>query len=566
MHRILIATGLAMLTIGSAWAQSSERDVRLVLQITVDQLRADLIDRYASGFGEGGFKRLLDNGTFYVDAHHRHANTETVVGHTTLATGTDPAVHGMVANVWLDRASGSLIYNVEDADYPLLGEGGGVDAKSEIDPTQKLATTQGRSPRAIQSTTISDAISLSLGPEAKVFGVSVKDRGAITMAGHSGKAFWFSKSGGRMVTSSFYMKDYPEWVEAWNAKGVPASYANKSWELLAEPSTYLFGNADDMAWEVNFPGFGRTFPHPYGPADGKYFTTLLTLAPAGDEIILDFAKTLISAEKIGADEVTDYLSISFSSTDYVGHFFGPSSLESEDNLHRLDRTLADLLAYVDRTVGLDRTLIVLSADHGASEVPGYLNSLGIGGSYFKFDDVDKSEAIAALKKEFGVSKELVDKFFQPYLYLNRETIAQRNLDIAKVSRRVAEELSKFPGVAFAVSSHDLRAGAVARTPVTEAVLANFHEDRSGDIYIVFEPHWFVADFDGKSVAGSHGSPWPYDSHVPVIWMGPDIERGRVERRVATVDVAPTIAAYLRVRPPSGSRGRVMEEVTTSADD
>ena len=188
MHRILIATGLAMLTIGSAWAQSSERDVRLVLQITVDQLRADLIDRYASGFGEGGFKRLLDNGTFYVDAHHRHANTETVVGHTTLATGTDPAVHGMVANVWLDRASGSLIYNVEDADYPLLGEGGGVDAKSEIDPTQKLATTQGRSPRAIQSTTISDAISLSLGPEAKVFGVSVKDRGAITMAGHSGKA------------------------------------------------------------------------------------------------------------------------------------------------------------------------------------------------------------------------------------------------------------------------------------------------------------------------------------------------------------------------------------------
>ena len=228
IQRVLIAAGLAMLTIGSAWAQTPERPVRLVLQITVDQLRADLIDRYAAGFGEGGFKRLLDNGTFYVEAHHRHANTETVVGHTTLATGTDPAVHGMVANVWLDRASGKLIYNVEDADYPLLGEGGGVDAKTEIDPTQKLATTQGRSPRAILTTTISDAISLSLGPKAKVFGVSIKDRGAITMAGHAGKAFWFSKSGGRMVTSKFYMKDYPDWVDAWNAKGVPASYANKS--------------------------------------------------------------------------------------------------------------------------------------------------------------------------------------------------------------------------------------------------------------------------------------------------------------------------------------------------
>ncbi|GAG43457.1 unnamed protein product, partial [marine sediment metagenome] len=230
--------------------------------------------------------------------------------------------------------------------------------------------------------------------------------------------------------------------------------------------------------------------------------TLLTLAPAGDEIVLDFAKTLMDAEKIGADEVTDYLSISFSSTDYVGHLFGPSSLESEANLRRLDRTLADLLAHVDKTVGLERTLIVLSADHGASEVPGYLNSQGIGGSYFNFKKIDKSAAIVALKKEFGVSRELVDKFFQPYVYLNRKTIAKRKLDMAKVSRRVAEELSKLPGIAYAVSSHDLRAGAVARTPVTEAVLANFHEDRSGDIYIVFEPHWFVADFDGMSVAGS----------------------------------------------------------------
>ena len=566
MQRILTAAGVAMLTMGSAWAQSPEPHVRLVLQITVDQLRADLIDRYSAGFGEGGFKRLLDNGTFYIDAHHRHANTETVVGHTTLATGTDPAVHGMVANVWLNRASGELNYNVEDADYPLLGEGGGVNTATEIDPTQKLATTQGRSPRAILTTTISDAIALSLGPKSKVFGVSVKDRGAITMAGHVGKAFWFSKTAGRMVTSEFYMKVYPDWVDAWNAKGVPASYANKSWQLLAEPSTYLFGDADDVPWEVDFPGYGRTFPHPYGPADGKYFTTLLTLAPAGDEIVIDFAKALMAAEQLGADEVTDYLSISFSSTDYVGHFFGPSSLESEDNLHRLDRTLAGLLAYVDETVGLDRTLIVLSADHGASEVPGYLNSLGIGGKHFKFDDIDKSAAIAALKEEFGVAKELVDKFFQPYLYLNRETIAERNLDMAKVSRRVAEELRKFPGVAYAVSSDDLRAGAVARTPVTEAVLANFHEDRSGDIYVVFEPHWFVADFDGTSVAGSHGSPWPYDSHVPVIWMGPGIEAGRIGRRVETVDVAPTIAAYLGVMPPSGSRGRVMEEVTASADD
>ena len=561
MRRILIAAGTAILTTGSAWAQTPERPVRLVLQITVDQLRGDLIDRYSAGYGEGGFRRLLDEGAFYVDAHHRHANTETVVGHTTLATGTDPAVHGMVANVWLDRGSGKLTYNVEDADYPLVGEGGGVDASTEIDPTQALASTQGRSPRSIRTTTIGDEIALSIGPEAKVFGVSVKDRGAITLAGHAGTAYWFSKSGGRMVTSTFYKDAYPDWVDAWNAKGVPASYADTSWELLAEPDAYLFGDADDQEWEVDFPDYGRTFPHPYGPADGKYFTTLLTLSPAGDEITLDFAKTLMEAENIGADDVTDYLSISFSSTDYVGHFFGASSLEAEDNLHRLDRTLASLLSYVDETVGLDRTLVVLSADHGSSEAPAYLNSLGIGGSYFNFDDIDTTEAIAALKAEFEVAEELVDQFFQPYLYLNREAIEARGLDFSMVSRRVAEELRDFPGIAYAVSSDDLRAGAVAQTPVTEAVLANFNEDRSGDIYVVFEPQWFVAEFDGKSVTGSHGSPWAYDTHVPVIWMGPGIELARIARRVETVDVAPTIAAYLGVRHPSGSRGRVMTEVT-----
>ena len=255
MRGFIVAAGFLAFAVTPAHAQPPDKPVRLVLQITVDQLRADLIDRYAAGFGEGGFRRLLDDGAFYVNAHHRHANTETVVGHTTLATGTDPAVHGMVANVWLNRLTGELNYNVQDADHPLVGEGGGVDVKTEIDPTQRLATTQGRSPRSIQSTTISDEIALSLGPTAKVFGVSIKDRGAITMAGHAGTAYWFSKSGGRMVTSTFYMGKYPDWVDAWNAKGVPASYANTSWKLLAEPSAYLFGNADDMPWETDFTSF-----------------------------------------------------------------------------------------------------------------------------------------------------------------------------------------------------------------------------------------------------------------------------------------------------------------------
>jgi arylsulfatase A-like enzyme len=211
-------------------------------------------------------------------------------------------------------------------------------------------------------------------------------------------------------------------------------------------------------------------------------------------------------------------------------------------------------------VGLEHTLVVLSADHGASEAPGYLNSLGIGGQHFNFDDIDRTEAIANLKAEFGIAEDLVDQFFQPYLYLDRVVISANGLDLAEVARRVAYELREFPGIAYAVSSEDLRAGAVASTPVTNAVLANFNEDRSGDIYVVFEPHWFVADFDGLMVSGSHGSPWRYDTNVPIIWMGPDVPTGRIGRRVETVDVALTIAAYLGVRQPTGASGKVMTEI------
>jgi len=532
---------------------------KLVLQITVDQLRGDLIDRNMHAFGEGGFRLLMENGLVYANAHHRHANTETVVGHATLATGTDPAVHGMVANLWFDRTTGAPRYNVQDSRYPLLSAGG-VDKGSEIDPTQRAATTDGRSPRAILSSTLSDEMTIGIAGGPKIFGVSVKDRGAITMAGHAGTAYWFSKSEGRFITSSYYMDAYPDWVDAWNDSGKVAAFAGTAWTLKDAKKSYRFGDADDMLWETDFPGFGRAFPHPFGPTDDKYFTTRLTLSPAGDELTASFAKALVEAEDIGADDVTDYLSVSFSSTDYVGHIFGPSSLEMEDNLRRLDATLADFLSFMDERVGLDNMLIVLSADHGAAEVPGYLRSLGIPAQYFSFDAVDRAPATAALMADFGMAEELIENFSQPYLYLDLDRIKGAGLDPDVVARRLSEVLKTMPGIAYAISSADLSAGAVARTPIASAVLANFHEARSGDIYVVFEPHWFIGDLDGLTVAGAHGSPWRYDTHVPIVLAGPGIEPARISRRVETVDIAPTIAAYLRIKPPSGSRGEPLAEM------
>ncbi|MEP2532446.1 alkaline phosphatase family protein [Shimia sp.] len=531
---------------------------RLVLQITVDQLRGDLIDRYGAHIGEGGFRYLLQNGVSFTNAHHRHANTETIVGHTTLSTGTDPAIHGMVANLWFDRKSGTPFYNVQDAEYPLVGAAG-IDAANEIDPTQRAATTDGRSPRNIISSTLSDEIALHFGPASKVFGVSVKDRGAIAMAGHAGQAYWFSKAEGRFVTSTFYRDAYPDWITNWDAQGKVASYAHQDWTLLRDADLYSFGDRDDQPWETALPSFGRTFPHNWGPADSKYFTTFLTLSPAGDEITVDFAKALMSAEQVGADDVTDYLSVSLSSTDYVGHIFGPSSLEAEDNIAHLDRSIADLLAHVESAVGLDNTLIILSADHGAPEHPEYLETLGIEAGLFDFQRVDTEPGFVRLQLDFGASSDLIQNFSNPYLYLNQELISEKGLDPAVVEQAVAEELRKLPGIAYATGSSALRAGSFPRTKITDAVLANFHSERSGDIYVVFEPHWFVADFDGLTVASAHGSPWTYDTHVPLIFVGPGILPHTIVRRVETVDVAPTVAAYLGTKHPSGAIGEPLPE-------
>ncbi len=533
---------------------------RLVLQITVDQLRGDLIERFGAELGDDGFNRLRNAGVTYVNAHHRHANNETIVGHTTLSTGADPAIHGMVANLWYDRQSGAQFYNVQDIDYPLVGAAG-IDTANEIDPTQRAATTDGRSPRNIKVTTISDEIKMFYGDRAKVFGVSIKDRGAIAMAGHSGQAYWFSKSEGRFVTSTFYREDYPEWVEAWNTNGKVGAYANTWWTLRDDRDTYLFGAHDDQAWETDFPGYGRVFPHDFGPADSKYYTTLLTLSPAGDALTADFAKTLIDAEGIGQDEVTDYLSVSFSSTDYVGHLFGPSSLEAEDNIRRLDDTLADFLAHVDATVGLDNTLVVLSADHGAPDHPDYLAQFGIGASTFEFDRTDMAPGTVRLRAKLGSTEGLVRNYSNPYVYLDRVLIRSQGLDLATVADALSKEIAALPGIARAIPSWRLRTDKLDNDQITQSIRANFNAERSGDIYVVFEPHWFIADFDGLTVASAHGSPWSYDTHVPIIIAGPGIAPARVTRRVETVDVAATIATYLGTKLPSGAHGEPLAEAT-----
>jgi predicted AlkP superfamily pyrophosphatase or phosphodiesterase len=558
-------TGAALITIATPVCFATEQaKPNLVLQITVDGLRADLLERYKHNFSEDGFRYLMDQGAYYTNANYQHGNTETIVGHVSLATGAPPAVHGMVGNVWYDRAKERLVYNVEDENYSMLSSGAGVDQSTEIDPTQKTAQKDGRSPEPILTTTFSDELAIASNGGAKVFSVSIKDRGAISLGGHSGKAFWFSKATSDFVTSDYYYDEYPNWVMQWNDKNIPDKYSGTRWELSLPRDQYTLKEVG-KDHKVDLAGFARTFPHPYGPSSFKYYSTMLTLSPAGDEITSDFAQTLLKQEQLGQGKFTDYLAVSFSSNDYVVHMYGSNSLETEDNLVRLDKTLANLFKSVDKQVGLENTLIVLSADHGVPEASPVANKIGLRqAKYFDVDTLLSQGLENRLKAEFGLNKDAIRLYAQPYIYLNHELIAEKNVNLDSVQSVIAEEVSKVEGVAYAVTSADVKHNRLQKTRVMELIKNNYHPQRSGDVYVVFGPRSYINDMDGLTIASTHGSPWRYDTHVPVIFAGFDIKANKTSRPITPYDIAPTLSNKLGITQPSGATGDVLREVVQSA--
>lgn len=531
----------------------SERDIRLVLQITVDGLRGDLLNRYANSFGSSGFKYLMHNGTVYSNAHYQHANTETIVGHTTLATGTYPSQHGMVGNVIYDRQADELSYNIEDADAPILPSRKQSSAGDQVDPSQKLSRTKGRSPSAILVPAVADTLSAYTAGKSKIFGIAGKDRSAVAMAGHSGKAFWFSTDNGDFITSRYYYDRYPSWVSDWNQQRQAELYAGTEWKLSSAKDSYLLAAQDDRPYEVDLKGFGRTFPHRYGGKDNKLLYTQLVVSPAGDRLLLDFAKAVVTNEKLGQDSVPDYLSISFSSTDAVNHFFGPSSLENEAVIRDLDSTLSELFEFIDKNIGLKHTLIVLSADHGMADMPEYMTELG-----YAVGRLDSKDIIAVANRagqQFGID-EVVRYFFRPYLYLDKDKIVAAKLDLATVELAIANAVTAIEGINLAVSSRNFTS--YERNSLIQQVQRNQHITRSGDIYVIQDPYWFLLE-EGL-IAVMHGSPWRYDTHVPVMFSGPGIDAQHVHRTVHPVDVAPTIASLLGMSPPASTQGTPLAEV------
>ena len=460
----------------------------------------------------------------------------------------------MVGNLWFDRESGEKTYNIEDPDYPLLPSRENITKGAQLDPAQKAARTDGRSPLAIQGTTFSDELAVHTAGHAKIFAVSGKDRGAVPLAGHSGKAFWYSVDTGDFITSRFYYDQNPDFLVEWNRRRLAEQAAGTSWELLNPLDTYLLKDHDDRPYETDLKGYGRVFPHPFGPVDHPLFATRLLVSPVGDRLTADLAMHILQTQELGNDPVTDFLSVSFSGVDAVNHFFGPSSLENEDVLLQLDRTLAGLLAAVDKQVGLDKTLVVLAADHGMAEMPEAMAELGHDVGRLHTEEVT-AIAAAAAERQFGV-KGLVSLFYRPYLYLDAKVLKEADLDRATVAEALAEELALVKGIALAVPYTQQR-NLWASGPMGR-VQRNYHPERSGDIYLAQNPYWFL--YEKGAIAVMHGSPWSYDTHVPILFSGPGILPRRVSRLVHPVDVSPTLSAYLGVKPPAGARGNPLQEV------
>ena len=538
----LILTVLSFLTP----RESSAASPKLIVQITIDQLRGDMLPRFKRRFGDKGFRYLMDSGVYYTNAHYLHANTFTAVGHATLATGGHAAQHGMAGNYWFNVETGQEVYCVEDDDHSLIGE--------------KSKEHQGTSPRNLLSSTFGDELVLASGNTSRVFSVSIKDRGAIIPGGHAGKAFWYDKSSGQFVTSTFYYKDYPEWVSEWNDAEPATQYQGASWTLLHDQASYLYGSGDDRPFEGIPPFFDTTFPHTLPDEDSKSLYSLLRTTPYGDQLTLAFVKELVRQEKLGQSKSPDVLAISFSATDSIGHTFGPHSLEYEDNLLRLDITLAELFAFLDQQVGLANTLIVLSSDHGVGDAPEYMQEHGFAVARLSPKEVVR-QVNTVFRARFERHTDIVLDFQTPSLYLNRDLIAQVGLDMEAAEQAVAQQLRTIPGIAQAVTRSDLLRNAIPDTPLMHRVQRSFHPGRSGNVVIVQEQYWFL--HSQTQLAAMHGSPYAYDTHVPIIFAGGSIAPQIVSRTVAPADIAPTLSALLGILPPSGSTGTPLAEVLHS---
>jgi len=515
---------------------------KLVVGIVVDQMRYDYLTRFYNKYDKGGFKRIMNDGFNCENAHYNYIPTYTAVGHTSIYTGTTPNMHGIIGNNWYDKFLKKSIYCVDDFNYKAVG-------------TKK--TNEQKSPYRLLTTTITDELRLSQNMNGKTISIGIKDRSSVLPGGHTANAaYWFiGKDEGKFITSTYYMEKLPNWVIDFNDLKLPKKYVNQKWETLYPIETYTESIADDNDFEGTFKGEkSPTFPHDLSKLRKKNNNfDLVKSTPFGNNIITKFAKTAIENENLGNGDYTDFLTISYSSPDYIGHQFGVDSKEIQDTYLRLDKDIEDLLNFLDKTVGVDNYTLFLTADHAAVQVPAYLNSLKIPGGYIDAGEFQKF-LLGVTQKKFK-SVKLIENLSNFQIFLNNDEISKLDLNKNQVTQVLVDEIINYKGVNKVVTSQTLQ-----NTNFTDGILHNlqngYNQKLSGDILIVPNP----ATISHSKVGSTHGSGFSYDTHVPIIFYGKGIKKGTSKKYTPIINIAPTLANLLQIEFPNGNSGKVLEEV------
>ena len=503
-------------------------------------MRWDYLYRYYEKYQNDGFKRLLKEGYSFNNVHINYIPTYTAIGHTTIYTGSVPAIHGIAGNDWFDKTTGKNVYCTTDESVKPVGT---TDVKSGS-----------HSPKNLWSTTVTDELLLATNFQAKVVGVSLKDRASILPAGHHPTgAYWFDDTTGNFVTSSYYMNQLPKWMNDFNAQKMPDQLVKNGWNTLLPIAEYTESSPDDSPWE-GLLGSAKTPTFPYSnlAADYQLKKDNIRSTPFGNTLTLKAAEAAIKGEQLGADAITDFLAVNLASTDYAGHKFGPNSIEVQDVYLRLDRDLAEFFKYLDDKVGKGEYTVFLSADHGGAHSEGFMEEHKMPTGFY---GEDNKEFNVMLKDKFKVDQ-LISKITNNQVYLDDKLMSENNLDAEQVKQYLIDILNKDQSVLFAVDMKKAGSSSIPE-PIKTRIANGYNWQRSGDIQVIYHDNWLPTY---AKLGTTHGAWNSYDSHIPLIFMGWGIKNGESNKDYNMTDIAPTISALLHIQFPSGNIGNPITEV------
>ncbi len=528
-----------ILFLSASTLQAQVQRPKLVVGIVIDQMRWDYLYRFYDRYdNNGGFKRMLNQGFTCENTLIPYAPTVTACGHSTIYTGAVPAISGITGNFWWDKELQKSVYCTEDKTVSLIGTGS--------------AAAGQQSPKNMLVTTICDEMRLATNFKSKVIGIAIKDRGGILTAGHSANAaYWYDGTSGNWISSTYYMDNIPNWVSGFNNKKIVDIYYEKGWPLLYAENSYEQSSGDEKPYEAK--PFGNKFPYDLKKFTGKDYAKIST-TPMGNSLTVEFAKAALQAEQLGADNITDFLAISFSSPDYIGHTFGPNSVESEDGFLRLDKELGQFLNFLDGKIGKGQYTVFLSADHGVAHIPEFSKENKLPGERVLLGSIVK-QVNTMLFSKYKI-KEIIVSDDNYQMHLNHPALDSAGTNKTEVIKWVVDYLNTEPGIFRAFATDELNTVPLPAT-IRKMLNNGYYPKRNGEIQFILKPGYIEAY---GSTGTTHGLWNPYDAHIPLLWYGWGIKQGKTNKETYMTDIAPTLAALLKIQMPNGSTGQVINEV------